>query len=290
MVLAAGFGTRLRPLTDECPKCLVPVGDRPMLSHIFDLLEASGWPSVVVNAHHRADEVVAFAAGRAVVSRERELLGTAGGLAHAASLLGRGPTLVWNADVWMDVDPTDLLRAHTSAPDAEATLVVRLRSDAGGNVGLDGAGRVVRIRGGPVPGEIRSADFLSLHVVGETLRRSLPERGCLVGDVYIPALGRGAVLRTFAHDGPVLDVGEPRTYQHANLAWLAGRALDGWAHPEARVGAHVRLARSVVGAGATVHGAGRLERVIVWPGATATAPLADAVVTPAGVVPIHPPM
>src|SRR6478672_7195775 len=95
MVLAAGLGTRLRPLTNELPKPLVPIGDRSMLAHVVDRLRAAGCSPVVVNAHHHADAVArACEALGAVVSREDEdLLGTAGGLARARALLGEGDVL-----------------------------------------------------------------------------------------------------------------------------------------------------------------------------------------------------
>jgi mannose-1-phosphate guanylyltransferase len=289
MVLAAGLGTRLRPLTDHRAKCLVPVGDRPMLAHVVDRVAAAA-SVVVVNAYHRVDEVRAFAAERGemraeiLLSVEAELLGTAGGVHHARALLGAGPLLVWNSDVLADVDPAALLVAHAASPDAEATLVVRFRPDGGGNVGLDAAGRVVRLRGEGVGGEVRSADFLAIHVIGEGLRARLPERGCLVGDLYIPAIRRGARIDAVAYAGPWADVGGVRAYLDANLAWLDAANRPAWVHPRAHVGDAVRVDRSVVGDGAVVEGAGALTRTVVWPGAVATAPLVDAVVVPGGIV------
>jgi len=296
MVLAAGLGTRLRPLTEHCPKCLVPVGDRPMLAHIFDRLSAAGAPRVVVNAHHRAAEVVAFVHARAstphssrtgprvAVSEEGDLLGTAGGLARAAGLLGAGPIVVWNGDVLADVDLAALAAAHLAAPAADATLLVRPRADGQGKVGLDASGRVVRLRGERVAGEARSADFLAVAIVGERLRDAMPERGCVVGDVYIPALRRGAVIRSHVFAGAWLDVGGVAAYLDANAAWLESKRAESWVHPAARVAAGVGLERSVVGEGAVVSGGGALVRTVVWPGATAVAPLADAVVVPGGLV------
>src|SRR5260370_35664639 len=97
MVLAAGLGTRLLPLTENCAKPLVPVGDRPMLAHVFERLSTAGVSRIVVNAHHRLDEVRAFVRSRpgVSVSEERELLGTAGGAAHASELLVKADVTVW---------------------------------------------------------------------------------------------------------------------------------------------------------------------------------------------------
>jgi mannose-1-phosphate guanylyltransferase len=290
MVLAAGLGTRLRPLTEVCAKPLVPVGDRPILEHVLDKLRAAGVTRVVVNAHHRAGEVRDFIRKRSphvVVSEESELLGTAGGLSRAADALGAGDVLVWNADTLADVDSGALVAAHTGAPagaECAATLVVRSRERGQGNVGLDGTGRVVRLRQERIAEEARGGDFLGIHVVGSALRARLPERGCLVADLYIPALRGGALLRAFLHGGPFFDVGTVEGYLDANLAWLEATGIERWVAPGARVDSGVSLERTVVCAGASVLGSGTLERCVVWPGATAVTPLADAVVAAEHVV------
>src|ERR1019366_6180162 len=94
MVLAAGLGTRLRPLTDHRAKALVPVGDRPALAHVVNRLRAAGISRVVVNAHHHLDQLRAFASGEAglhpALSEETDLLGTAGCIAHAKAVPGEG--------------------------------------------------------------------------------------------------------------------------------------------------------------------------------------------------------
>ncbi len=288
MVLAAGLGTRLRPLTDHCAKSLVPVGDRPALAHVLDRLAAAGVTRIVVNAHHRALEVRDFVAARGSgvgVSEERELLGTAGGLARAADLLGAaGDVLVWNADIVADVDPIALVAAHAAAPLRAATLVVQPREAGQGSVGLDAAGRIVRLRRERIADESRGGEFLGVHVIGAALRGRLPERGCLVGDVYIPALHQGATLEAFVWDRPFFDVGDLRSYLGANLAWLAARGLGSWASPGARVAPGVVVERTLLGRGASVSGAGALDRCVVWPGAAAVAPLSSAVVAPGCVV------
>jgi mannose-1-phosphate guanylyltransferase len=280
MLLAAGLGTRLRPLTDLCAKPLVPVGDRPVLAHILERLREGGVDRIVVNAHHRADDVRAFVrgdGGKIGVSEERDLLGTAGGVARAASMLGGGDIVVWNADILAGIDVRALVQAHGANP-AEATLVVRRRARGEGNVGVDGTGRIVRLRRERVADEVHGGEFVPVAVLGAGLRQGLPARGCLVGDAYIPALLRGATLRAFAHDAPWHDVGSLGSYVAANLAWLDERGLARWVGAGARAEASVTLGRVILGSGSNAVGAGLLERCIVWPGSTARAPLADAVV------------
>jgi mannose-1-phosphate guanylyltransferase len=292
-VLAAGHGTRLRPLTDTCPKALVPIGDRPALAHVLDRLAAANAARVVVNAHHHAALVAAYARARgAQVSEETSLLGTAGGLAAAGGLLGPGSVLVWNADILADIDAAAVVAAHAAVEErrgALATLVVRPCAGAPpgwGNVGLDAAGEIVRLRQQCARSdgrdrrddEVQAAEFVGVHVVGPALRAELPERGCLVGDVYLPALRRGARLASFVGSGPFWDFGTVADYLAANRAWLATRGLASFVGPGTAIAPGIDMEGSVVGAGARVTGAGALERVVVWPGELALAPLADAVV------------
>src|ERR1700690_224211 len=286
MVLAAGFGTRLRPLADWIAKPLVPVGDRPALAHVLDRLAPEAVGPLVVNAHHRADDVRAFAqtCGRAIgVSEEKDLLGTAGGVARAAALLGPGDVLVWNADVIADVDLRALVAWHARG-DSEATLVVHPEARGRGPVGVDERGRVVRLRGESFGDEVSGGEFLGISLVGAVLRARLPELGCLVGDAFLPALRAGGTLRAFRHDAPWHDIGTVASYLAANRAWLDARGLEHWAGEGVRVAPGVRLDRAILGRRAVALGSGAITRCVVWSGASAMAPLAEAVVTPRGVV------
>lgn len=287
LILSAGLGTRLAPLTTWRAKPLVPIGDCPALAHIVGRLRAA-CPVLVVNAFHRADEIEAFAHGAGLaVSREEELLGTAGGLARARNLLGEGDVLVWNGDMIGDLDAAALLDAHAenAKRGAVATLVVRARANSGGNTGLDAEGHVVRIRREPArAGETHSADFQGIYVVSDALRRRLPPRGDIIAEAFLPAIRRGERIAAFATGVDLIDVGTPRAYLDANLRWLASLARSSWISDGAVVDPNVELAQVLVGAGARVRGAGKLERCVVWPGATVCAPLANAVVAIEGTV------
>ncbi len=272
MILAAGKGTRLRPLTDSLAKPMVPVGDRPAIAHVAARVRRVA-ARVVVNVHHRPEDVAAWARGEGVdVSEERDLLGTAGGVARAAPLLGEGDVLVWNADILSPFDPRALV--HRAA----ATLVVRERPRGEGNVGVGAGGRVVRLRAEAFGEELAGGEFLGIHVLGAELRAACPEIGCLVGDVYLPALRRGVELAVHVTDAPFVDVGTIAQYLVANRAWLGDRAS--WAAADARVSAPIE--GSVVGAAAVVEAPAL--RSVVWPGARVTQPVADAVVTKSGIV------
>lgn len=280
MILCAGLGTRLRPLTDWLAKPMVPVGDGPAVSHIARRLRDAGMGRLVVNVFHRAADLRAWAEREAaILSEERELLGTAGGVAHAAGLLADGDLVVHNGDILCDLDIAALVRAHGTAC-AAATLAVVPRAGTEGNVGLGDDGRIVRLRRSTFGDEVASADFLGVHVLGGALRAELPPTGCLVGDVYIPALERGVRLASHVVRDSFIDVGTLDAYLRANRLWLEHRKLAAWVADDADVNATV--AGSVIGAGARI-GADVLDSV-VWPGARVETTTVRSIVTPYGVV------
>jgi mannose-1-phosphate guanylyltransferase len=285
LILAAGFGTRLRPLTDALPKPLLWLGDRPMVAHVAAHLAAGGVARAVLNAHHRADrfsrEVIDALPIPVDVLREPEILGTAGGLANAAAALGEGDVVVWNGDILIDLDVAALRAAHASSG-AAATLAVAPRLAGEGTVGLGAGGAVVRLRGERFGEELAGGDFVGVQVVGERLRRRLPERGCLVGDGYLPWLREGRALASFEAPSRWDDIGTVASYLAASARWLEQRGLRSYVGPGARVAEGVEVTGSVVGAGARVEGRGELSGCVVWPGVRAVAPLAGVVVTAAG--------
>ncbi len=294
MILAAGLGTRLRPLTDELPKPLVPVGDRPALAHVAARLAAAGIAEAVLNTHHLAG---AFTAERLAeipirlrVVHEPDVLGTGGAIANAASLLGDGDVVVWNGDILADLDVGALVAAHRAAG-AAATLAVTPRAPGEGTVGIGEGGRIVRVRGETFGEELTSGDFLGIHVIGPEIRAALPRPGCVIDDGYRPALREGRLVGTFVVEGAWDDIGTIASYVAANSRWLSRRGfgggapvvdggLDSFVHETARVAPGVSLIGSVVGAGAVVTGEGAVRGSVIWPGARVEAPLEGAVVTP----------
>lgn len=277
LILCAGLGARLRPLTDLRAKPMMPVGDAPAVAHVarrVRLVLASD-ARLAVNVHHRPEDLAAWAAAeRILVSYETELLGTAGGVARAATLLGAGDVLVWNGDILSELDPRALLAAHVAGC-AAATLAVFPRPANEGNVGLADDGRIVRLRQESFGRETRGGDFLGIHLLGEPLRALLPAQGCLVGDVYLPALRRDETLWAHETSEGFVDIGSVAQYLAANAAWLAARGVASWAHPTAQV--HASIVGSVVGEGAIID-APALNSV-VWPGARVQSACTASVVT-----------
>jgi mannose-1-phosphate guanylyltransferase len=124
MVLAAGLGTRLRPLTNEITKPMVPVLDRPVMEHILDLLDRYGFEHVIANLHYFPDTIRDHFGDRIVYRYEQELLGTAGGVRACADFFGDEPFLVISGDALTDIDLAALAETHRISGGV-ATLAVK---------------------------------------------------------------------------------------------------------------------------------------------------------------------
>ena len=143
MVLAAGLGTRMRPLTDTMPKALVPVAGKPLIDHVLDRLKDAGVERAVVNVHHFADQMEAHLANRrdldVLISDERaELLDSGGGIRHAADKLGGDPIFLANIDsLWLNRGrpPLELLKATWNA---DAMDLLLLLVERGNGIGFEG--------------------------------------------------------------------------------------------------------------------------------------------------------
>jgi len=143
MVLAAGLGTRMRPLTDSRPKALVPVAGRLLLDRVLDKLVEAGVERAVVNVHHFADQVEAHVRGRTdlevLISDERAgLLDSGGGIQHARALLGEDPIFVANIDsLWLE-GATPALEGLKAAWDPQRMDLLLLLVRRGHGIGFEG--------------------------------------------------------------------------------------------------------------------------------------------------------
>ena len=288
VVLCAGLGTRLRPLTGQVPKPAVPLCQVPLIRYGLGLLAGAGIRRVVVNLHHQP-EAMAAAAGAAAaelglelaLSREPVMAGTAGALRQAAPLLSEAEAVVvLNGDVLFDVDLAAALSAHR-ATGALATMAL-LPMPAGARyaaVELDEAGRVRRIAGkfGPGGDGLTPWHFPGLHLVSPELLAlipALPFECDLNRDLYPPLMGRGLVRGLVTH-GAWRDLGTPASYLAANLEVAAGRidlARFGLPAPRrvagsARIDPGATVGEAVViGEGCVVPAGARVDRAVLWPG------------------------
>lgn len=145
MVLAAGLGLRMRPLTERMPKPLVPVAGKPLLDHVLDRLADAGVTKAVVNVHYLPDQIIRHVAGRehprVVISDERDVvLGTGGGVVKALPLLGSEPFYHLNADtMWVDGVQPNLLRLAEAFDPARMDILL-LMAPTANSIGYSGSG------------------------------------------------------------------------------------------------------------------------------------------------------
>jgi NDP-sugar pyrophosphorylase family protein len=231
MILAAGYGKRLRPLTDHTPKALVQVAGATVLEHIAQRLIRAGADRIIVNAHHLADQVERFARERwtlgaeLVLSHEPERpLGTGGGLLHAAPLFRReAPFLLHVGDVISELDLSGLYAAQQRSGDL-ATLAVHDRGssrcvlfDDGGLMGRDnqteGWSRSVREPEGPV----RRWSFAGVHAISPAIFDRLVETPPFdILDAYLRMASEGARISPFEVGGSRwLEIGNPERLAEA---------------------------------------------------------------------------
>jgi mannose-1-phosphate guanylyltransferase len=157
MVLAAGLGTRLRPLTFEIPKPMVPVLDRPVMAHIVNLCERQGFDELVANLHYFPDTIREYFGDRLEYRYEEELLGTAGGVRNVRDFFGDDPVVVISGDALTDLDLNKLVERHRSAGGI-GTLTVKRVDDTReyGVVLHDADGRIQGFQEKPHPDEALS--------------------------------------------------------------------------------------------------------------------------------------
>ncbi|MFO0996876.1 MAG: nucleotidyltransferase family protein [Alphaproteobacteria bacterium] len=214
MLLAAGRGERLRPLTDRCPKPLVDVGGQTLIGRILDRLDEVGTERVVVNLHHLGDMIEAHLAGRPrpqiVFSREVELLETGGGTKKALSLLGPAPFFAINGDVlWFDGQVPALTRL-TSAWDGErmdallllVTVENAIGYDGAGDFDMDAQGRLIRRGTKPTAPYV----FAGIQILHPRLFATAPD-GAFSLNVLYDAAQREGRLFGLCHDGGWLHIG-----------------------------------------------------------------------------------
>lgn len=311
IILAAGRGTRLQPLTAHLPKPLVPLAGRPLLSWGLDALRALGTGRIAINAHHLAARVIEhFAAVPDVIVRpEPDLLGTGGGVRHLAQALDGETLVIANGDALFDFDLAPHLARHRSRG-AMATLILReVPADSPFNkVAVDAAGRLTRIAEveGPRTGQgVRSGAYTGVQIVERALIEALPPGpGDILRTAYRARMQEDAPLfGDFAPAGCTwIDVGTPDRYRAAHRAVLEGRlpaphlpppdVAGRRVHPSATIDASILgpslvLADAVVSAPigpyASVHAGARVSAMVrdavVWPGAVVDQPAIDTVIT-----------
>ena len=219
MIMAAGLGKRMRPLTATTPKPLIPVGGKPLLDHVLEKLAAAGVKKAVVNVHYLADAVEAHLASRAhglevAISDERSLLmETGGGLVQAAPLIDSDPFIALNSDnLWVDgpADTLKLLASHWDDAKMDALLLLvplaRAENHRGlGDFHMDRSGRLRRRDRSHVAPFV----YTGIQMVSKRLLRDAPEGPFSTNILWDRAIEEGRCFGA-VHQGLWFDVGTPK--------------------------------------------------------------------------------
>ncbi len=234
LIFAAGLGTRLKPLTDDMPKALVPVAGKPLIFHVVNKLKACGFDDVVVNVHHFADSIIDYVHSqddfgiKVSFSDERDMLReTGGGICHARPFLEGGPFLVHNVDIISDLDIGWFI--GKSRPDALSNILVSERKtqryllfdDDMMMVGWTNVatGEVKSPYPGLDPGQFRKLAFSGVHLISEGIFTIFDEDGWdgrfPIMDFYISECGRHRIHGIVPEELRMIDVGKLESLDEA---------------------------------------------------------------------------
>ena len=299
MVLAAGLGTRLRPLTYEIPKPLVPVLDRPVMAHIVSMLHAQGFDELVANLHWFPEQVREYFGDRLHWSHEEELLGTAGGVRGAREFFGDGLVVVVSGDALTDLDLNALVERHRAAGGI-ATLTVKRVADTReyGVVIHDDDGRIQGFQEKPEPEEALS-DLANcgIYCFSPEIFDYFPDRDPVdwAQDVFPALLDNDVPFHVHEIDSYWNDVGSLEELRQGTFDLMEGRLrlpvpgedldeglrvgrgteLGGlalvdppvWVGEDCEIGREVRfMGPAVVGDGCRIGDGASLREAIVFPG------------------------
>ena len=287
LILAGGFGTRLRPLTYSRPKHLLPIANVPHIEHVFDLLQRHGVHEIVLLTSYLAEAfepTVHRAAQRGLtvaVTHERKPLGTAGALKNAQELVGSETFLAFNGDVLTDIDLSGMVEWHRDHG-AEATIVLTPVEDpsAYGVVPTEPGGRVLGFIEKPPSGEAPTNLInAGVYVCEPRLLERIPQGRVFSAERELfPAVVEDGTMYARGTDTYWMDIGTPEKYLQANLDALAGRYVcSAVTHPDegmallaygAEFHESARVSSSCLGSGSRVEAGATVERTVLLAGAT----------------------
>jgi NDP-sugar pyrophosphorylase family protein len=296
LILAAGFGTRLKPLTNELPKPLFPVLNRPILEHTLHFLSSQGITEIAINLHHRPEKIIAyFGDGKGFgvnlhYSKEEEILGTAGGIKKLQSYFQDETFLVINSDVFADINLNDALKFHIEKK-SKLTLVVRQDANIEKYKSIQRVkeGRIVHFHGKGVKNSesITQVMFTGIQIMEPDIFFRIPE-GKFCGtteDIFPGMIQDELLIYGFLQDGYWIDMGTHETYIQAQADALDGklslkisssRNSEGpLMVPPVHIGENCEISQDaqvgpyvVLGDGCRVRSGAVVKNSILWKGAT----------------------
>ena len=258
MVLAAGFGVRLRPLTLTRPKPLLPIVNRPLLGIILDDLQKAGFQRLAVNTHHLAGQIARFMEERkdgfaeTRLFYEPEILGAGGGIKNTEEYWQQAPLLVMNGDILTNIDLSAVYRYHLSH-EYPVTVVTQDHADFN-QIAVNEDGEVVDFYArGKEPGDGELFAFTGIQVIDTAILRRFPPGPSHSVETYQRLAKENRAVKAYFVSGHVWeDIGDARRYKSLHERILGGK--DGWSGlwglPEGAV---------VTGSDSRIHASARIE-------------------------------
>ena len=267
MILAAGLGTRLRPLTDGKPKALVPVANQPVLSRVVEYLKRHGVTEIIVNAHHHCEQIVDFVdQGRPFgipmeVRIEKEILGTGGGIRNTLDFWNHEAFVVINSDILTDIDLGQAVEAHKRSGDI-VTLVLH-KYEPFNQIALREGNKIRTIGRHAHPGCFA---FTGIHIMEPPLLRHIPGNQYFdMIQCYRQLLQAGTPINGFLSEGHKWwDIGSLESYRSANKEAARSEVMVGQEceiHPSTRFSGW-----AVVGEKVTLEARTEIHQSILWDG------------------------
>ena len=223
MIMAAGFGTRLKPLTNNTPKALVPVLNIPMLERNIRYLNSYNIKDIIINAHYHREQILNFVSEYRIpgvslsVSSEEEILGTGGGISKCRHFLSDGTFIVINVDILTDINLDDAVKSHKQSG-CPVTMVMHDYKKF--NQVETAENRIKAIHKNTAEGRLA---FTGIHVIEPEIFNLLPEKGYseIIRDGYNPLLKSGRTINAYTANGHYwYDIGTIESYIKANMDFL----------------------------------------------------------------------
>ena len=282
MILAAGFGTRLRPLTEMKPKALMPVANKPILARNIEYLISHGTMEIILNAHHHSQQVVDYLEDGASfglkieVKVEPEILGTGGGIKNTEEFWDKEPFLVINSDILTDINLAAVYQVHQTSG-ALVTLVLH-DCEPYNQVQIDDQWNITDIAKGNMPGRLA---FTGIHVIDPEVLSHIP-KGVFsdIIDYYRELIRLGKPVRACLVKGHYWrDIGSIQSYLEANRELADNSFVIG---SGCSVDSTVKLIDwGVIGQNSRLEENVEVQRSVLWEGVTVKegVKVMDAVVT-----------
>lgn len=234
MILAAGLGTRLRPLSHKIPKPMIPVLGIPMIQHTLNLLKSAGITEVMINLHHLPGDLKTYLKKqkdfKISFSMEKKLLGTGGGILKAKPFFGNERFFVLNSDFLINLDLRRIISFHLKKKSL-ATMVVKIssHSEKYDLIALNKECRIVQFRALDVIPPYRRGIFTGIHLFEPEIFDFFPKGKkifCIVRDVYMNLVERDFPIFGYPFKGKWHDLGSLDLYLKFHLKKLKGKKRD----------------------------------------------------------------